>query len=169
MLIRSHITDRKAYSQGKWFTYDGSQFLIAAAGTPEYNRELQKQGKEHKRELRKGGEKADLAVAELTTDVLAKTILLDWKELKDINAAGEEVEVPYSLEVAYKLLRECQGFRQWLENTCMDLQNFVLEEEATAAGELKSGDAVGNGVRDQPGLPAGAGGSGPGESAASPA
>lgn len=135
MQIRDHLTDKKAAEDGKWFEYDGARFLIAATGTPAYQKAARKMGKRNVAAIQR---EDVVALNGMTVQVMAKAVLKGWENVKD----GEK-DFPFSEANAVHLLTVAGDFRNWVESQSMNLANFVQEEEVADVAELKSGGPVG--------------------------
>lgn len=135
MNVAQHLTDKEAAEKGRWFEFDGAHFRIAAHGNPAFQKALLKVGKKNRGEI----QREDLvAINGMTLEVMSRTILLDWKGVKN----GDQ-DFPYSPANALHLMTVAEGFRKWVEEQAMSASNFVKGEEAADEASLKSGRAVG--------------------------
>ncbi len=147
MNLQNHRTDKTAAEEGKWFEYDGSRFLIAAHNTPKYQKALTKHGKKNQAALRREDHEA---ISSMAVEVMADAILLGWENVKD----GDK-DFPYSRSNAIVLLSSAMEFKAFVENSSMNLANFILESEAADKATLKSGPELATGMGGASGLPGG--------------
>lgn len=147
MNLKDHRTDKSAAEHGKWFEYDGSRFLIAAHGTPRYQRALTKHGKKNQAAIRRDDFETLNGMA---VEVMADAILLDWEDVKD----GEK-DFPYSRANAVTLLSSAMEFKAFVEQSSMNLANFIQESEAADKAALKSGPGMADAVGGTSGVPGG--------------
>jgi hypothetical protein len=154
MDIRDHKTDKAAAEKGKWFEYDNSRFLIAAHGSPAYQKAALRHGKKNRRAIQRENIEA---INGMTVEVMADAVLLGWEGVKN-----GDVDYPYSRANAVALLSTAMEFRNWVESQAMNLANFIEEMEVADVATLKSGTSVGAGVGRASGLSGstGSGGSG---------
>lgn len=139
MNINDYATDLRAEQEGKWFEFDGSRFLIAAALNPRHRKVLSKLGKtKHQAAIRKND---PAGIQALSNEAMAEAVLLGWEGVK----CGEQ-DYPFTPTNALALITTSRVFRDWLEATASDQSQFVQETEAAAVGDLKSGPAVADNV-----------------------
>lgn len=112
-LFAQFATDATAENSGVWKDYGDNQFLIARAGNKAYSKLLGEVVSRHKATLDLGGEAADQLSDRLMIEVMAKTILLGWKDPIIVEKDGEPVA--YSYDNAVKAL-QIKDFRN-LVNT----------------------------------------------------
>lgn len=99
-ILATFQTDEKLETEGKWFPLSKTaKVLVARSGNPKYRAALRAKMKEVQLDLTSGPEAEQLA-DEVLIDVMAETLLLGWKGIKD----GAN-DVPYSAEQARTYLR----------------------------------------------------------------
>lgn len=126
------VNETKALG-GAWFPYQGDvEFLVAKTSNKNWRKQAQAQMAKNKRILDTkdadgvATEAADDRMTEIMIDVMAKTILLDWKGELHLN--GEKL--PYSHENAKKLL-QFEGFRDMIAGFAADEEKFkAIQAEA---------------------------------------
>lgn len=113
-------TDTAREDEGVWTTIDASsdaQIRLARIGNRRYREAMARRLKPYRRALRAGT--LDESVTErITAEVLAETVLLDWRGL-----TADDAPLPYSRETARDLL---------LNPAYRDFRDLVVE----LAGEL---------------------------------
>lgn len=124
-------TDKKKDVDGVWVDYYGGlRFRIAHAGNVKadaYRNKLLQQ-KKH------AVQQADMGVIlDVNTQVMARCILLDWENMQDYDEQGNEVDVPYSEEKAYDLLKNVDKFRRVIDSYSEDMALFQNEQQVKAA------------------------------------
>lgn len=115
-------------NEGTWMEMGDAEFLIARSGNKNYARMLTKAVERHKRALDRKDDAADKLSDQIMIDVVAKTILLDWK---GVGYQGKEL--PYS-EANAKMLLGIKDFRRQILELADDFDAFKAVEE-TEAGE----------------------------------
>jgi len=100
-IFTNFATDEEAENGGAWRSIgSGASLLIARSGNKRYSRLLTEQVAQHRETLDLKNEVADAKSDEILIDVIAKTILLDWK---GVSYKGKDM--PYSLDAAKTLLK----------------------------------------------------------------
>jgi len=124
----SFATNPALELNGAWVDIgDGSSVLVARNGNKN-SRALSKQlVAPHKVALR-NDKLPDDVLEKITIQVMAQTILLDWK---GIDEAGQPV--PYTVENARRLLTDYPDFRDQVSGIASDMRNYQDQEEAEAA------------------------------------
>lgn len=151
MDLNQYKTSVDAENDGQWVDLDittGAAVLVARIGSKRYSTMLQRRLKPYRRSIRNNS--IDDSVSErIIGEVMAETILLDWK-----NLALNGKAVPYSAEQAKELLTDPQfkDFREVIFELANDAESFRQEEMA---------DAEKNSPRSSPGKQSGAGKSKP--------
>lgn len=127
-------TNKDAALKGKWIDFDDSRILIAASNTPEIKKAIRKRMAKFPPHLVR-----DFApsVEEAQLKIWAKHVLLSWENL---SLEGEPIEP--TEENRFKVLKEIQDFRDWVEMQATDSSNFRTEVEAESEAALKSGDPL---------------------------
>lgn len=125
-LFSDFATDDKA-NEGVWVEYRGGvDFLIAYTKNRKFKNRASYFYKKNSKMLEAGGEVAADKLTEITIQVMAETILLDWRG--PLKLQGEVVS--YSVGNAKRLLA-LEGFREWVSKQSEDLALYktVQEEE----------------------------------------
>lgn len=111
-------TDTKAEVSGKWFKFGDAELLIARTGNLRYREHLRTKLQMHGAELSRGV--IDLQLNdEILCEVLAETILLDWKGFTENNK-----ECRYSKEKAKEVLLKYKDFRDLVVEKAEAFENF---------------------------------------------
>lgn len=113
-------TDTALEDEGVWTTIDASsdaQIRVARIGNRRYRETMARRLKPYRRALR-AGTLDDSVTERITAEVLAETVLLDWR-----GVSADGVPLPYSREAARDLL---------LDPAYRDFRDLVVE----LAGEL---------------------------------
>jgi hypothetical protein len=128
-IFSAFAVDEKAELEGRWVEYgDGVSFLVARSGNSKYNRLLSSQYKRNKVALEAKGAAAEALSDALMVEVMAKTILLDWKG--ELTLKGEKLE--YNLENAKRVLA-FKDFRRYISSLSEDFESFKAEQEEDEA------------------------------------
>jgi len=111
--------DKDAAENGKWFDLeDGGSVRVAKLGCLAFKTEVQRLQKPFLAILNSSMDSSEI-LDKITTDAMAKTILLDWK---DITMDGETL--PYSTDKAKELLREYPDFREIVSALSAERRHF---------------------------------------------
>lgn len=108
-----------ALEEGKWASYEGSDFRIAYATNVKFLRAKQRLEQPYRRKI----ESNTMDPAEhrrILCKAMAEAILLEWK-----NVDGD---IPYSVKAAEKALLNDEAFREFVMSFSMELSNFRDEE-----------------------------------------
>jgi len=135
-LAKHYRTDKSAEENGQWVDWgDGTKFLIARLGNPQYQARFQALIKPH-RHLRDRGLLADEIQVEILGKCLAETVLLDWE---GVEYDGSPLK--YSVENALKMLTEFKDFREDIVTISGEQATYRAEEiEDSAKNSEKSSD-----------------------------
>lgn len=129
-LFKNFATDSAKETEGVWEDYDETaSFLIARQNNKAYDRMMAAKVKAHERLLKQTSDAAEKKSDEIIIDVMAKTILLDWKGTFEWD--GQPVG-PYSVEKAKQMLA-VKDFRQWVSEVSRDVNRFKVETEEEEA------------------------------------
>lgn len=128
-------TDRKLSTEGRWERpwNDSTELLIARTGNPRYEEELQKAVRPFRNAIRRNQLSPEQNLR-IMNKVLARTVLLDWKELYE---AGQMV--PYSSDEAERMLTDYPDFRDIVVDYADDYSRFQ-EEDVEEAGKSSETD-----------------------------
>ena len=135
MELKKIRIDPKKQSEGVWFEVDDdTSLLIARMNNPKFNKEFERETRQSRRFAKRGMLPDDKA-AEIVDKVVAKTVLLGWKGLKQ---DGEEI--PYSEEKALELLQdeELASFKEIVFDLATSEENFRREEIEDARKKSES-------------------------------
>lgn len=115
---------------GVWVMYRGDvEFLIARNGNRKYRKLFTNAVEKNKRALDSKGDAAEAKAEELLIDVMAKTILLNWRGSLAIQGTVTE----YS-EAAAKKLLAMPMFREWVNDQANDIAAYKAVQENEDAG-----------------------------------
>ena len=114
--------------QGVWVEYEGSRFLLAAAGNDNFIRRMTALRKPYRRQEERGDGIDPAKLRQITIQATAETVLLNWEGVK-VQQNGEAVDLPYSVKAAVQALTNSIPFRNWVMEFSMDMQNFIVEAE----------------------------------------
>lgn len=126
-LFAEFATDETREKDGVWREYGGTEFLVARQGNRKYRERFLKLYKPHERLLKGNTEAAEAKSTEIMVDVMAHTILLDWKGKIVVEKGGSPVE--YSVENAKKAL-SLAGFREVISEFSEDVNAYKIVQEA---------------------------------------
>lgn len=117
--------DQNLETQGVWEDIgDGAWLLVARAGNDNWNAEYQRMPRTIRRKIENPPKGAEGFRDEKICELMANTILLDWKGLAD-----EGKEIRYSKENAKKLLLKYPEFRDFVFQLSNDSNRFLRESE----------------------------------------
>lgn len=117
--LQNFGADKDLENNGNWIDIGGGQsLLIARLGNVAYTDELQRLMKPHLKELRRN--EIPKQMMGLQKKAIAKTILLGWKGLKEVD--GKTVE--YSQDMALECLNDNQDFFVMVQDLAQDRENF---------------------------------------------
>lgn len=129
-IFKKYATDEAAESNGTWINLgDGAEVLVARLGNKAYGKMLGKEFQANKRilDLGEDSEEADAKSNEIMANVLAETILLDWKGVEGED--GKPME--YNKDNARKVLG-LKEFRAEIMRLAGDVENYRLKQIADA-------------------------------------
>jgi hypothetical protein len=132
--LTSIAVDPKLAHSGVWFEYFGGSFLVARQGA-EHQAELGRLFTENAELIKAGGVEGNAKLVEIYQRAFAKTAVLDWK---GVTQNGEEL--PYSAELAYKILSNplYAELAVALERFSLTHSNYQVKVEQDLADEVKS-------------------------------
>ena len=130
MDLKSFETDKQLEVDGVWVDIgddDGTQLLVARIGNDNYNRLIRTKLKPYRNLLQRNA-MPEPTQEKILTEVLAETILLDWKNLK-----YNGKKVAYSPARACELLMGIPDFRELVMEIANSMETYrVIEKEADA-------------------------------------
>lgn len=112
----------EAVSEGKWTSYRGVKLKIARSGNDEYSSLFNSLTKPYKFQLQKGT-LDDNTMEDIMAEVIAKTILKDWK---DFIVNNEKID--YSVANVISLVKNDIDCFSFIQEFSRDLENFLEEE-----------------------------------------
>ena len=128
-IAKAFATNPKKEVEGVWVQGpDGAEFLIARMGNESFKKLSQELAKPHRR-LIQLGKLDDKVVQEITAEVMARTILLGWKGVKE---GGKAIE--YSPETAKRWLLAYKDFAEFISGTAATQSLYQDELDEAAAG-----------------------------------
>lgn len=118
-IFKEYAVDLKAETKGVWRQLGTADFLIARSDNEEYLKHVTESWDANREKIEKGGKAADKLSTKLMAEIIADTILLDWK-----NVGFEGVEMPYSRDNVVKL---------FTDPSLRDFHNAILRLASEAA------------------------------------
>lgn len=116
--------DQEKELNGAWEDLgDGAWVLVARANNDNFDAEFGKLPTEIRKKFSRNQKGFQKRRDEIICDLMAKTILLDWRGLAD---GGEEV--PYSKENAKEMLLKYPEFRDFIFRLSNDETRFLADE-----------------------------------------
>lgn len=116
MAFQKKRFDKEAIETGKWTKYDGGEFKLASVSSSEFV-------KAHSDYLDNKGKEGVEADNKAFCELIATTLLLDWKGVVD--EAGEEL--PYSVDEAVEILMDDALFLNHIVSYAQTLDNYKRE------------------------------------------
>lgn len=114
---------------GVWIPYMGTvEFKIARDSNHQFKKLAQKHYKQYGRLLDQGGDEAEVKGKEIAIDLVARTILVDWKGGDTLMYKGKPVG-EFSVEAAKQLLAQ-EGFLKWVQEQSRDEKLFKEVQDA---------------------------------------
>ena len=119
-----YATDESLENDGAWFDLTKETSVkVARTGNPRYAKLLTKLYEKNRKVLDLGGDVADKLSAEMMVQVIAETVLLDWKAL---HYKGQPLS--YRVENA-KMVLSHKDFRRVIVGFSEDIEAYRLKEE----------------------------------------
>ena len=126
-------TDENKETDGIWQDMgDGIKVKIARIGNPKYQKLFQKISKPHRKAIRRGTLKEDVA-EKLMIECMAKTIVLDWK---NIEVDGKVL--PYSVENAIQILTDFKDLKEYINDFANEMEAYMQEDAEEGEENLKN-------------------------------
>lgn len=110
--------------EGTWANYQGAKFLIAHAGSAKFQRTMSRLQKPFRRKIERN-EMDPAETKRILIKALSENIVLGWQDVAD----SKGTPVKFSRELCEKALTNDEGFREFVMEFSMDLQNFQDEEK----------------------------------------
>lgn len=109
--------------EGTWVEYEGSQFLVAHITNLRFQRLLARLQQPHRKKIENAT--LDPAIAkDIMCEAMSQEVLRNWKQVTN----GEGADVPYTPEVAKKVLLNNLEFREFIAGVASDVDRFRKEE-----------------------------------------
>lgn len=125
-LFKAFATDEKLEIEGRWVPFNAdTSFKIARAYNKQFSRMFQREFKSNRLALEAKGDAAEALADDIMCNVMAKTILLDWKG--PLSISGEDLS-KYSQENAVKALK-LKEFRAWVNQHADDAAAFKIHQD----------------------------------------
>lgn len=127
-LFAEFATDEKLEVEGRWVPInDKTSFKIARAHNPHFNRMFQRLYEANKTVIKSKGDLAEETANRMLGEVMASTILVDWKG--PVSIKGKDLGT-YSKAAAQEAL-QLKEFRAWVQGHADDAAAFkaVQDEE----------------------------------------
>jgi len=126
-LKKAYGQDQTKVNEGVWFDSSmipGLSMKIAKVGNTEYEKLLRKLYKPYRKTLQKGKDLDTSITDNIMAEVIANTIVLDWKGMP-----GEEGDVPFSVEECMNLVLdpELREFKEEILEFADDSARYELE------------------------------------------
>jgi len=136
-VFTQYATDEVKEAEGVWDCLGRDDdpkapaLLIARSGNKKYTKMITQQVEKHQRELDLKNDAADELSDQLMIEVMARTILLGWKNLE---FKGQPLEV--SIENA-KLLLSVKDFRKLVARKSDDIERYRVAHEVEQGKDSK--------------------------------
>lgn len=128
-IAKTFGTNKTKEEQGVWVDGpDGARFLVARQGNTAFRKLSAELAKPHRR-LFQMGKVDDAIIKGITAEVIARTVLLDWKGVK----AGEK-ELAYTPEIGKEMLLKHEDFADFITGISTTVSLFQDELDQAAAG-----------------------------------
>lgn len=125
-LFSTFATDEKLEIEGRWVPFDANtSFKIARSYNKHFSRIFQRLYNANKLAIQAKGDTAEELADNIMCEVMAKTILLDWKG--PVKIKGEDLGA-YSIDGAKKALK-LKGFREWVQTQADDTASYKVEQD----------------------------------------
>lgn len=126
-LFKEFATDEKLEIEGRWVPLnDKTSFKIARAYNKQFSRMFQREYKANRFELEAKGEAAEKLADAIMCNVMAQTVVLDWKG--PVSISGEDLGA-YSKEGAAKALK-LKEFRAWVNKHAEDTAAYKIHQDS---------------------------------------
>jgi len=126
--------DPEKANAGKWFTFaDDIEFKIASIRNPEYEAYIRKLSKPHSRQF-KQGVGTEALEKEIAIKALARYVLVDWRNIEELDADGNLVELSYSENDAIRILNEFPDIFDFVVDVARATSSFSIEADRTSEG-----------------------------------
>lgn len=123
-IFNQFASDSTLENSGTWVTVGDAALLLARIGNVKYSKMLTELVEKNEVLLGAGDDAADKLNEDLMVEVLAKTVLLNWKG----NFSYKGQPLSYSLDNA-KMVLAHTDFRKLIVKQATDLANFKAKQE----------------------------------------
>lgn len=113
---------KKLKDEGVWEEFGGARWLIGRAGSTEWLKAQEHFEKPFKKKIAKDTLSAT-AKRDINLKSLARSILLDWKDVEEDGKA-----IPYSEEIAVEMLKDDPELLEFIMDVALDNDNFKAEQ-----------------------------------------
>ena len=137
--IDTRTADRD--EDGIWTDYEGSKLRIAHVNNARFQAKFTKLQLPHKRKIDKGQLDND-TMTEIMCKAMGGNMLTGWKDVVDSSGA----DVPFSAELAFKVLVNNAELREFVHDFATDVSNFreeVVSEAGNSSSATSSGSSIG--------------------------
>jgi hypothetical protein len=127
MDLKKFATNKEKEVDGIWHDLgDGLSVLVARAKNTKYISELRLRMKPYQNRLQRNDPSMEEIAEKIITEVMARTILLDWKGMEN-----DGKKFPYSYENCVAVLSDKQytDFRDLIEGLSDDMSSYRDEEK----------------------------------------
>jgi len=132
-LRKLYGTDTNKETDGIWQDMgDGIRMLIARVGNPKYQKLFQKLSKPHRKAIRRGNLKEDVA-EKLMIECTAETILLGWEGVELDGKA-----LPYNKANAIMILTDFKDLKEYVNDFANEMEAYMQEDAEEAEEKLKN-------------------------------
>jgi len=132
--IDSLAVDPAAAEGGVWANFMGARFLIARHNNEAGSFLRSKLALQNWDTLSGGGEEAEKVAADISAQVIANHILLNWE---GVSKAGEPLEYTPELGLKYLTDPRFRDLQQFIENFSLNRSNYREKAEEEVADSVK--------------------------------
>lgn len=126
-IFKTFATDEKLEIEGRWVDFDGeTSFKIARYPNKHFSKLFSKEYKAHKRALESKSADSEAVAEKIMVEVMAKTILLDWKGPVKMN---DKDLGDYTVEKGIQVLK-IKEFQAWVQEQANDTDAFKIHQES---------------------------------------
>lgn len=130
-LFELFASNKESEEDGRWVELsDDTALKIRAFGSKAVNDLRDREMRPFQALLRAGGKIPEDKSEEIGYRVIAGAVLADWKGVRNV----EGVEVPYSAEEAYAIVKALPKFAAFIVNYSTDAQNYRDSLREDSAG-----------------------------------
>lgn len=115
-------TDKKAFADSKWASFEEAKFLIAPTSNLAFQRTFARLQAPFRKKLEKGSLDPKIS-QQISCEAIADSLLLDWKDVFSPDGKA----VAFNKELAQKLLIQRPDIREFVMEFALELENFKVE------------------------------------------